>query len=244
MEVNVAGEESKGGIGPAELGDFIERCPVRVAGLMTMPPFSTDPEASRPALRPPRRAGRRARARAALDGHQPGLGGGGRGGSDDPAAGHGALRVGKGGRGSSSGRHSVCPSRHNPYRKSLPRSERTLSDGLPRHMAPCARLLRARRGPRVPGAGPVRARHRDPGRVLRGARAARRDGQPAPRASPRPRRDRRHLRRRRAGGRRAHAHAAAGGRQRRRRRARPPGDAVQLQRRPGGRRQVQAGTSR
>ena len=50
VEVNVAGEESKGGIRPAELGDFIARCPVRVAGLMTMPPFSTDPEASRPAF--------------------------------------------------------------------------------------------------------------------------------------------------------------------------------------------------
>jgi pyridoxal phosphate enzyme (YggS family) len=50
VEVNVAGEESKGGIRPAELGDFIDRCPVRVIGLMTMPPFSTEPEASRPAF--------------------------------------------------------------------------------------------------------------------------------------------------------------------------------------------------
>jgi uncharacterized pyridoxal phosphate-containing UPF0001 family protein len=50
VEVNVAGEESKGGVAPAELGDFIERCPVNVVGLMTMPPFSTDPEASRPAF--------------------------------------------------------------------------------------------------------------------------------------------------------------------------------------------------
>jgi uncharacterized pyridoxal phosphate-containing UPF0001 family protein len=48
VEVNVAGEESKGGIDPAELGDFISRSPVRVAGLMTMPPFSENPEASRP----------------------------------------------------------------------------------------------------------------------------------------------------------------------------------------------------
>ncbi len=48
VEVNVAGEEGKGGVSPAELGAFIERCPVRVAGLMTMPPFSTDPEDSRP----------------------------------------------------------------------------------------------------------------------------------------------------------------------------------------------------
>jgi PLP dependent protein len=47
IEVNVAGEEGKGGIAPLDLEDFIERCPVRVSGLMTMPPFSTDPEDSR-----------------------------------------------------------------------------------------------------------------------------------------------------------------------------------------------------
>jgi len=48
VEVNVAGEEGKGGVAPAALGDFIARCPVRVVGLMTMPPHTTDPEASRP----------------------------------------------------------------------------------------------------------------------------------------------------------------------------------------------------
>jgi hypothetical protein len=48
VQVNVSGEESKAGVGPQELGDFIARCPVRVAGLMTMPPFTTDPESSRP----------------------------------------------------------------------------------------------------------------------------------------------------------------------------------------------------
>jgi uncharacterized pyridoxal phosphate-containing UPF0001 family protein len=48
VEVNVAGEAGKGGVAPAQLGEFIERCPVRVRGLMTMPPFSTDPEDSRP----------------------------------------------------------------------------------------------------------------------------------------------------------------------------------------------------
>jgi PLP dependent protein len=48
VEVNAAGEEGKAGIAPEELGAFIERCPVRVAGLMTMPPFTEDPEASRP----------------------------------------------------------------------------------------------------------------------------------------------------------------------------------------------------
>ena len=48
IEVNVAGEEGKGGVAPADLAGFVERCPVRVGGLMTMPPFSRDPEASRP----------------------------------------------------------------------------------------------------------------------------------------------------------------------------------------------------
>src|SRR6187551_3808559 len=48
IEVNVAGEEGKGGVAPGDLGAFLERCPARVSGLMTMPPFSTDPEDSRP----------------------------------------------------------------------------------------------------------------------------------------------------------------------------------------------------
>ena len=48
VEVNIAEEERKGGVAPADLADFIARCPVRVSGLMTMPPFAEDPEASRP----------------------------------------------------------------------------------------------------------------------------------------------------------------------------------------------------
>ena len=48
VEVDVAGEEGKAGIAPGELGGFIERCPVKVVGLMTMPPYTEDPEASRP----------------------------------------------------------------------------------------------------------------------------------------------------------------------------------------------------
>ncbi len=48
VEVNLSGEEEKGGITPEALDDFIERCPVRVSGLMTMPPFTEDPEGSRP----------------------------------------------------------------------------------------------------------------------------------------------------------------------------------------------------
>jgi uncharacterized pyridoxal phosphate-containing UPF0001 family protein len=48
VEVNVAGEQSKGGVEPDALGDFIARCPVRVVGLMTMPPFAERAEDSRP----------------------------------------------------------------------------------------------------------------------------------------------------------------------------------------------------
>jgi uncharacterized pyridoxal phosphate-containing UPF0001 family protein len=47
IQVNVAGEEGKAGIDPAELGDFIARCPVPVTGLMTMPPFVERPEDNR-----------------------------------------------------------------------------------------------------------------------------------------------------------------------------------------------------
>jgi PLP dependent protein len=47
IQVNVAGEESKEGIDPDELAEYIERCPVPVTGLMTMPPFAEDPERSR-----------------------------------------------------------------------------------------------------------------------------------------------------------------------------------------------------
>jgi hypothetical protein len=48
IEVNVAGEPGKTGIAPEDLTGFIERCPVRVVGLMTMPPLAGDPENSRP----------------------------------------------------------------------------------------------------------------------------------------------------------------------------------------------------
>lgn len=39
LQVNVAGEEGKAGIEPADLGRFVEAAPVPVGGLMTMPPF-------------------------------------------------------------------------------------------------------------------------------------------------------------------------------------------------------------
>ena len=42
IEVNLAGEAGKAGIRPADLDAMIERCPVRVVGLMTMPPRGGD----------------------------------------------------------------------------------------------------------------------------------------------------------------------------------------------------------
>jgi uncharacterized pyridoxal phosphate-containing UPF0001 family protein len=47
VEVDLSGEEGKGGVEPGALANFVSRCPVSVAGLMTMPPFSPDPEHSR-----------------------------------------------------------------------------------------------------------------------------------------------------------------------------------------------------
>jgi PLP dependent protein len=47
VEVSVAGEPGKAGIAPQALDAFMARSPVPVAGLMTMPPLSSDPERSR-----------------------------------------------------------------------------------------------------------------------------------------------------------------------------------------------------
>jgi pyridoxal phosphate enzyme (YggS family) len=47
VEVNVAGEAGKGGVAPDDLGAFVERCPVPVVGLMTMPPLAFEPQDSR-----------------------------------------------------------------------------------------------------------------------------------------------------------------------------------------------------
>jgi len=47
VEVNVAGEAGKSGIAPAALPAFLERCPVAVVGLMTMPPLAAQPDANR-----------------------------------------------------------------------------------------------------------------------------------------------------------------------------------------------------
>lgn len=48
VQVNVAGEEQKEGVGPERLGEFIARCPAQVSGLMTMPPLTVRAEDSRP----------------------------------------------------------------------------------------------------------------------------------------------------------------------------------------------------
>jgi PLP dependent protein len=50
VEVNLSGEESKSGIPEDELEEFLALC-ANVTGLMTMPPFTDDPEASRPHFR-------------------------------------------------------------------------------------------------------------------------------------------------------------------------------------------------
>jgi PLP dependent protein len=50
LEVNLAGEDSKSGVAPEEIGAFVLRYPL-IRGLMTMPPLADDPEASRPSFR-------------------------------------------------------------------------------------------------------------------------------------------------------------------------------------------------
>lgn len=55
LQVNVGGEEQKSGVAPAEAGKLLAAISnlsaLRVTGLMTMPPWSADPEASRPHFR-------------------------------------------------------------------------------------------------------------------------------------------------------------------------------------------------
>ncbi len=50
VEVNLSGEKTKSGVTEAELESFLETYP-KIRGLMTMPPETTDPEASRPYFR-------------------------------------------------------------------------------------------------------------------------------------------------------------------------------------------------
>jgi len=54
VEVNLAGEETKTGVGPEEVDPFLEQVGalgVEIRGLMTMPPLTDDPESSRPYFR-------------------------------------------------------------------------------------------------------------------------------------------------------------------------------------------------
>jgi PLP dependent protein len=59
VQVNLAGEESKSGVAPEELERFLNGSPVEVRGLSTMPPFTDDPEDSRPYFRRLRELGER-----------------------------------------------------------------------------------------------------------------------------------------------------------------------------------------
>lgn len=55
VQVNIAREPQKGGVGEEELPDFIRRCAelpgIRIRGLMAIMPISEDPEALRPLFR-------------------------------------------------------------------------------------------------------------------------------------------------------------------------------------------------
>jgi pyridoxal phosphate enzyme (YggS family) len=58
LEVNLSGEESKSGVAVDEIEQFVERYP-SIRGLMTMPPFTEDPEDSREWFRRLRELGSR-----------------------------------------------------------------------------------------------------------------------------------------------------------------------------------------
>ena len=185
VEVNVAGEEGKSGVAPAELDAFLERCPVPVAGLMTMPPRAERPEDSRRWFAALRELADDARPARAVDGHDAGLRGRRRGGRDDRAHRHEAPaseRLQE----KSRPRSNLS---HRPWRSATagiarsstsasPRSART-STSTPRSAS--ARAARAPARARAPVAG-ARARGRDRGRLPRAPERA------PPRAAP-PRRD-------------------------------------------------------
>ncbi len=48
IQINIAREPGKAGVLPEELPHYLEHCAFPVAGLMTMPPLTADPEANRP----------------------------------------------------------------------------------------------------------------------------------------------------------------------------------------------------
>jgi pyridoxal phosphate enzyme (YggS family) len=56
LEVNLSGEESKSGVPPAAVGEYVDRYSL-VRGLMTMPPLADDPEESREWFRRLRKLG-------------------------------------------------------------------------------------------------------------------------------------------------------------------------------------------
>ncbi len=81
----MAGEDAKEGIAPDDLGAFIARSEVEVAGLATMPPFAEDPEDSRRYFTRLAELASGARPSRAFDGYEPGLAGsGGRRRNDHP----------------------------------------------------------------------------------------------------------------------------------------------------------------
>jgi PLP dependent protein len=51
VQVNLAGEETKSGVAPELLEEFVANAPVEISGLATMPPPADDAEASRPYFR-------------------------------------------------------------------------------------------------------------------------------------------------------------------------------------------------
>jgi uncharacterized pyridoxal phosphate-containing UPF0001 family protein len=63
LEVKLSEEEAKSGASPDELPELlaaVRECPrLRLTGLMTMPPWSDDPEAARPYFRQLRELGER-----------------------------------------------------------------------------------------------------------------------------------------------------------------------------------------
>ena len=128
VEVNVAGEREQGAASrPRSSTASSSAARSRWSGLMTMPPFTRTPEDSRRWFARAGAAGGRARAARALDGHHPGLRGRRPGGRDDRADRHELV-------------HVSC-------RRIAPRG-RTFRCryGVPRLLAPRARLLRPRRG--------------------------------------------------------------------------------------------------
>jgi PLP dependent protein len=51
VQVNLGGEQTKSGVQPQQLEQFLADCPAEIVGLSTMPPLADDPEESRPYFR-------------------------------------------------------------------------------------------------------------------------------------------------------------------------------------------------